>query len=987
MAKNLLIVESPAKAATIEKILGKDYVVKSSFGHVRDLAKKGVDTDNDFAPTYEVSPDKVKKVNDLKATAKKVDEVWLATDEDREGEAIAWHLCEVLDLPVDTTKRIVFREITAPAIQKAVTVPRTVDMDVVDAQQARRILDRLVGFELSELLWKKVRGKLSAGRVQSVTVKLVVEREREIMAFKPDPFFRVNAIFAVKDKDGRVAELKADLNSRFDTAEEAEKFLNNCKGADFTIDSITKKPLKRKPTAPFTTSTLQQEASRKLGFGVKRTMSNAQRLYEQGFITYMRTDSVNLSETALNGIAKEIEDRYGKNYVQTRQYKNKKSNTQEAHEAIRPTYFDKTFVTTDVDQQKLYDLIWKRAVASQMTDAELEKTLVRIAVSTVSDNYFKAEGEVLKFDGFLKVYLESKDDEDEEDSDAKGILPPLSEGQKLNADSITATERFTRGPARFTEASLVKKLEELGIGRPSTYAPTIDKIMEPSRGYVTKESREGTERKYRVLVLAGDKLAKTTQIEMTGATSNRLYSTDTGMVVTNFLEKHFGGIMDYSFTAKVEDELDEIAEGKQDWVKMLADFYKPFHLNVQDKIENADRASGERILGKDPETGRTLLVRLTRYGVVAQIGAPDELEEDEKPKYANLRPGMNLETVTLEEAIPLFQLPKMLGSYEDMDVSVAVGRFGPYVKHGDTFISLPKGEEPLEVDFERAVELIEEKKAADAPVHSYQNLPVQQGKGRFGPFLKWNDMFINIPRRYDPDNLSKDEMDELIAAKIEKEAKRYIQRWDDLNLSVQNARWGPIIKWNKKNVNIPKIDNRRITPEEAAEMTLEEVKELVEEKFPKAFKTKPKKKRATKKKNVPKNPADRKIEHILPESEFFTANITDIDSGAAYEDIVEKACKATGDILDFEEFTADDTPKDYRLKVTVGGGEESIRIPKKDSADPKTLLKGLNKILKNSAYRGRKKFVALEGKGTDLAIAFVSKKKEDELTEAGYEVS
>lgn len=846
MSKNLLIVESPAKAKTIEKILGKDFTVKSSFGHVRDLTKKGVDIENDFKPTYEVSPDKEKVVSDLIANMGKVQEVWLATDEDREGEAIAWHLCEVLGLPPETTKRIVFREITAPAIQKAVNMPRTVDMDVVDAQQARRILDRLVGFELSSLLWKKVRGKLSAGRVQSVTVKLVAEREREIEAFQATPFFKVGAIFNVKDSNGRVAELNAVLPTKYEHAEEAERFLERCKGAIYNINNINKRPLKRKPTAPFTTSTLQQEASRKLGFGVKRTMSNAQRLYEQGFITYMRTDSVNLSETAINGLAKEVEDRYGKEYVQTRQYKNKKSNAQEAHEAIRPTYFDKTFVTTDVDQQKLYDLIWKRAVASQMADAELEKTTVKIGISTVQEEEFKAEGEVLKFDGFLKVYLEGKDDE--EDEDAKGILPPLKLGQQIAVDTITATERFTRGPARFTEASLVKKLEELGIGRPSTYAPTIDKIMQESRGYVTKESREGVEREYQVLVLAGDTVVKTKSVEITGATSNRLYCTDTGKVVTDFLDEHFSSIMDYAFTATVEDKLDDVAEGKEQWTKMLGDFYKPFHLNVEDTLENAERASGERILGKDPETGRTVLVRLTRYGVVAQIGKPEEIGE-EKPKYANLRPGMSLETVTFEEVMPLFKLPKTLGSYEDIEVSVAVGRFGPYVKYGDAFISLPKGEEPLDVTFERAVELIEEKKRQDAPVHVYEGLPVQKGKGRFGPFLKWKDLFINIPKRYDADNLTTVEMDELIAKKIEKEANRYIQQWEDLKLSVENGRWGPEIKWNKKRIGIPKKeDGTRVTKEEALEMSLEEVQALVKEKFPAAFEQKKKKKKATKKK-------------------------------------------------------------------------------------------------------------------------------------------
>ncbi|MGK0364462.1 MAG: DNA topoisomerase-1 [Saprospiraceae bacterium] len=988
MSKNLLIVESPAKAKTIEKILGKDFIVKSSFGHVRDLSKKGVDVENNFKPTYEVSPDKTKVVTDLQNLAKKAETVWLATDEDREGEAIAWHLCEVLDLPPETTKRIVFREITAPAILKAVTIPRTVDMDVVDAQQARRILDRLVGFELSELLWRKVRGKLSAGRVQSVTVKLVVQREREIMGFSSSPFFRVNSIFAVKDKNGRIAELKAELPTRYDTPAEADRFLTNCKGATYTIDSIKKRPLKRKPTAPFTTSTLQQEASRKLGFGVKRTMSNAQRLYEQGFITYMRTDSVNLSETALTGIAAEIESRYGKEYVETRQYKNKKANSQEAHEAIRPTYLDKSVVTTDIDQQKLYDLIWKRAIASQMAEAELEKTTVNIGISTIKSETFKATGEVLKFDGFLKVYLEGKDDEDD-DEDAKGILPPLTEGQKLAMDSITATERFTRAPARFTEASLVKKLEELGIGRPSTYAPTIDKIMEPSRGYVTKESREGVERKYQVMVLAGDdNLVKTTSVEITGATSNRLYSTDTGMVVTKFLDAHFEGVMDYSFTAKVENELDQVAEGTQDWVKMLADFYTPFHLKVVDKLENAERASGERILGKDPETGRTLLVRLTRYGVVAQIGAPDELEEDEKPKYANLRPGMSLETVTLEEAIPLFQLPKVLGSYEDLEVSVAIGRFGPYVKHGDAFISLPKGEEPLDVSFERAVELIEAKKAEDAPVGSYDGKDIQQGAGRFGPFLKWNDFFINIPRRYDPENLSKADMDELIAAKVEKEANRYIHRWEDLKLSVENARWGPEIKWNKKRISIPKKeDGTRVTAEEAVDMTLEEIKELVEQKFPKAFEVKAKKKRAPAKKKVK---TDSKIayENILSTDEYFKGASDGISTGDAYKKVVENACKSTGDILTLKGFTAQALAGDkYKLTLNINGKDKYIVTPALSGAlDTKHLIRNMNKILGDSTYGGRKKFFTVKGLDADL-VSFITKKKETDLKASGYRVS
>ncbi|MEM6964046.1 MAG: type I DNA topoisomerase [Bacteroidota bacterium] len=826
MSKNLVIVESPAKAKTIEKILGKDFTVKSSMGHVRDLAKgdKGVDIENKFQPQYEVSPDKTKVVRDLKSSVKKVDTVWLATDEDREGEAISWHLCKVLGLDENTTKRIVFREITKPAIQNAIQNPRTVDLNLVDAQQARRILDRLVGFELSSLLWKKVKGKLSAGRVQSVAVKLIVERERAIKNFETTPFYKLAALFNVKNEHGVVVDLKADLPTRFDSETDAQGFLEKCKSAVFSITNIAVRPTKRKPTAPFTTSTLQQEASRKLGFSVKRTMTNAQRLYEQGFITYMRTDSVTLSQTALDSLANLIENNYGANYLHTRQYKNKKSNAQEAHEAIRPSYPEKRVVTNDIDQQRLYDLIWKRTVASQMSEAQLEKTTVDIGISTIADATLKATGEVLKFDGFLKVYLVSTDDDDDDNTEAKGILPPLSVGQVLDMNEMQATERFTRPPARFTEAGLVKKLEELGIGRPSTYAPTISRIMEPSRGYIVKGDSEGEPRNYNVFTLKGNTIEKAIQSEKTGSNKGRLVATDLGMLVIDFLDKHFSDIMNYSFTAGIEDQFDTIAHGGKEWTTMLSEFYEPFHDVVQDTLENAERATGERILGTDPASGRTVLVRMSRYGPVAQIGTPDELG-DEKPKYANLRGGLSLESVTYEEAIELFKLPRDLGNYEDKEVSIGAGRYGPYVKWGEAFISIPRDEDPLALPFEKAVELIEEKKKADAPVGTYKGKPYTKGKGRFGPFLKYDGLFVNIPKRFDPETLTAEEAAELIEAKLIKEANRYIHVWDDEKITVENGRWGPFIRFKKKKINLPrKEDGKRVTSEEAAEYTLEQIK-------------------------------------------------------------------------------------------------------------------------------------------------------------------
>lgn len=854
MSKNLLIVESPAKAKTIEKILGKNFTVKSSYGHVRDLDKKNdsVDVNNNFKPRYIVSPDKKKVVKELKDMVKKVDDVWLATDEDREGEAISWHLCQVLGLDEKTTKRIVFREITAPAIKKAIQQPRTVDLDVVDAQQARRILDRLVGFELSELLWKKVRGKLSAGRVQSVAVKLIVEREREIQKFKPTPYYKVSAIFDVKNSQGKKVKLKAELPGKLDEEKGASTFLEKSNGATFKIDDITVRPTKRRPTAPFTTSTLQQEASRKLGFSVKRTMVSAQKLYEAGHITYMRTDSVNLSEVAIQEIAKEITSKFGQQYVQTRRFKNKKADAQEAHEAIRPTRIQNSFVPGDRDQQRLYDLIWKRTIASQMADAELEKTTVKIGISTLKEQ-LHAKGEVIKFDGFLKVYIESNDDEDDDENEASGILPPLKEGQELDLNQMSAIERFTRPSARFTEAGLVKQLEELGIGRPSTYAPTISKIMEEGRGYIVKDSREGVERAYTVFLLKNSKVTKKEETEITGTTQNRLFPTDMGMIVSDFLSAYFDRIMDYGFTASIEERFDKIAIGKENWTKMLEEFYEPFHADVVQTLEEAERATGERILGADPETGRTLLVRMSKNGPVAQIGKPEELAEGEKPKYANLRRGQNIETIAFEEAIDLFQLPRTVGTYEDVEVSIGIGRYGPYVKHGDTFISIPKGEDPLEISLDRSLELIQEKRKADAPVTTYKGLPVTKGKGRFGPFLKWNDMFINIPKKYNPNTITEPEMFDLIAKKEEKEANRIIKKWEEEKISIENGRWGPVIRFKKyRPFDIKNVEGKRPSKEEAAEMSLENAKAAITVKYPDAFTTKKTKKKTVKKKTTKK---------------------------------------------------------------------------------------------------------------------------------------
>ncbi len=839
MPKNLLIVESPAKAKTIEKILGKDFQVKSSYGHIRDLPKNelGVDVAHGFRPRYEVSPEKKKVVQELRKAVKDADEVWLATDEDREGEAISWHLCQVLGLDEQTTKRIVFHEITAPAIRQAIQQPRTLDLNLVNAQQARRVLDRLVGYELSELLWKKIKGKLSAGRVQSVAVRLVVEREREIQAFQPEPFYRISAVFLVEGARGKQVELKAVLKDPFKEEADAAAFLAKAKEARFAIAHIEVKPGKRTPAPPFTTSTLQQEASRKLGFAVSKTMRIAQRLYEAGHITYMRTDSVNLSEVALNAIAAEVAQRFGKKYVKTRRYKTKKATAQEAHEAIRPTYIDREVVSQDRDEQRLYELIWKRTIASQMADALLEKTVVHIGISTLPERELVAEGEVVVFPGFLEVYMESKDED--EDEETKGMLPPLKVGQQLELKYMEARERFTKPPARYTEASLVRKLEELGIGRPSTYAPTIAKIMEEGRGYVIKKSTEGKTRHFTVLRLQQGEITKETASERVGAVKGRLFPTDMGIVVTDFLTEHFRKIMDYKFTARIEEEFDEIAAGILEWTRMLESFYGPFHQQVQHTLAHAERESGERILGKDPHSGRTVLVRLTRFGTpVIQIGKPDELAEGEKPRYANLPPGRSMTDIELEEALKLFELPRTLGTFEGKEVVVGAGRYGPYIKFDNRYLNLPKTEDPLSLTLDRAVELIREKQKEDAPIGTYQGMPITKGRGRFGPFVKWNDMYVNVPRKYDFDQLSEAEAIALIKAKLEKEANRYIQRWDELGIAIENGRWGPFIRFRKKAIKLPKVDGQRMTAEQAATLTLEEVKAIIEAEIPDAFKKK-----------------------------------------------------------------------------------------------------------------------------------------------------
>jgi len=835
MAKNLVIVESPAKAKTIEKFLGKEFKVESSFGHIADLPTKelGVDVDGDFSPKYTVNKDKKSVVKKLKDLANKAETVWLASDEDREGEAIAWHLAEELKLDKDKTKRIVFSEITKKAILRAIENPRDIDYNLVNAQQARRVLDRLVGYEISPVLWRKVKGGLSAGRVQSVSVRLIVEREREIQAFNTEDYFRVDAEFA--NADGKT--LKAKLPKNLDTKKEAEDFLQANSDATFTVEALTTKPAKKNPAPPFTTSTLQQEAARKLYFSVSKTMNMAQRLYEAGLITYMRTDSVNLSQDAKQGAANEIVSAYGDKYHKERNYKGKSKGAQEAHEAIRPTDFSRHTVNMERDQARLYELIWKRAIASQMSEAKLERTNVQIASSNHPSN-FTANGEVIKFDGFLKVYLEGTDDEDQEES---GILPPLKEGETLNNLWITATERFTRAPYRYTEASLVKKLEELGIGRPSTYAPTITTIQ--NRKYIEKGNVEGTEREYDLLTLKKGQIKAKKLTEKVGSDKGKLVPTDVGMVVNDFLVNHFENILDYNFTAKVEENFDEIAEGNEEWTKMMKDFYKDFHPHVKDVAENAEREVGERVLGTDPKTGKPVSVRLGKYGAMVQIGS---VEDEEKPQFAGLLPDQQLESITFEEAMDLFKLPKDLGEFEGEPVQVNNGRFGPYVKFGKTYVSLPKGRDPLEVEYDEAVKYIKEKQKADAPIYHYEDKPVQKGVGRFGPYIKWNSMFINVNKKYDFDNLSDEDIVQLIEDKKQKEKDKVIHDFKEDGIRVEKARWGRsnIIK-GKVKIELPKTVD-------AQKLTLEEVKDILEKQGPKS------KKKATKKKTTRKKSTAKK---------------------------------------------------------------------------------------------------------------------------------
>ena len=829
MAKNLVIVESPAKAKTIEKFLGKDFKVESSFGHIADLPSKelGVDVDNGFKPKYIVDKEKKALVKKLKDLAKKAETIWLASDEDREGEAISWHLSETLGLDKEKTKRIVFNSITKSAIQKAIENPREINYNLVNAQQARRVLDRLVGYQLSPILWKKIKPGLSAGRVQSVAVRLIVEREREIEAFTSKASFRVSAEF--KTENGGV--FTAKLGKTFSNREEAEAFLTKNIGAKFSIGDLDKKPAKKSPSAPFTTSTLQQEASRKLYFSVARTMQVAQRLYEAGLITYMRTDSVNLSSEAIKAAKDAIFDNYGKDYSTVRNFKGKSKGAQEAHEAIRPTDMTRQSPSLERDQSKLYDLIWKRTIASQMSDAQLERTNVKIKASTHAEE-FTANGEVIKFDGFLKVYMEGIDDEDVSE-EQEGMLPPMKVGDVLHNNFISATERFSRPPYRFTEASLVKKLEELGIGRPSTYAPTISTIQ--NRGYVEKGSVDGTERKYTQLILQSGVVKGKELTETFGSDKGKMVPTDIGMIVTDFLVTHFSNILDYNFTAKVEEEFDEIAEGDEDWQKVMKDFYKDFHPTVLDVEENADRASGERVLGKDPKTGKQVAVRLGRFGPMVQIGTVDD---EEKPQFASLSPDQSLNTITFDEAMDLFKLPRKLGIFEGEEIEANVGRFGPYVKFGKKFVSLSKGESAMDVTLDRAIELIKEKQKADAPIATYENKDVIKGVGRFGPFIKWNGIFINVNKKYDFDNLTQTDIEELIEAKKQKEIEKLVQEWPEEGIRIEKARWGrhTIIKGRIKVELAKTVD--------ATKISFEEAKALIEKKSPKKkAKAKPKAKK------------------------------------------------------------------------------------------------------------------------------------------------
>ncbi|KQR94984.1 DNA topoisomerase I [Chryseobacterium sp. Leaf180] len=846
MSKNLVIVESPAKAKTIQKYLGSDFEVKSSFGHIRDLPKKGMGIDlATFSPDYEVSADKKKLVTELKASVKKADVVWLASDEDREGEAIAWHLAEELKLKPENRKRIVFHEITKNAILKAIENPRDIDQNLVNAQQARRVLDRIVGFEMSPVLWKKVKPGLSAGRVQSVAVRLVVEREKEIREFKPKASFKLEGIFLNKSKQEIAAKLKKD----FAKEDEAESFLNLAKTVDFKVLNVETKPGTRSASAPFTTSTLQQEASSRLGYNVTNTMRLAQRLYEEGHITYMRTDSVNLSQEAIEGAKNQIVSEYGAEYSAPRKYTTKSASAQEAHEAIRPTDFSLKSVS-DAQLNKLYQLIYRRTLASQMANAKIEKTVIEIG-NTKLPQHFEAQGEVIIFDGFLRAYGIVKTDEEDDETNEK-LLPKVSVGEDLDYKKIIATEKFTRPSARYTEAGLVKKLEELGIGRPSTYAPTIQTIQ--NREYVDKREIEPQTREVVKISLEKDQLKKEILEDKFGGDKNKFVPTDIGEVVNDFLTDNFSEILDFGFTARVEESFDEIANGGQKWKTMMTDFYSKFHPRIEDVEENADRANGERLLGVDPKTGKNVYARIGRFGPMIQIG---EQDDEEKPVFASLMSHQNIATIPFEEALELFKLPFELNEVDGLGVSVGVGRFGPYVKWGESYVSIPKGENPLAVDQKRAEEIIAEKKLADAPIASYKGEPITKGSGRFGPFIKYKSIFINVPKRYDFENLSQNDINELVEAKLEKEANRYIQQWEDEKISIENARWGPILKHGKNIYKIPrKKDETKYEADDLKDVSLDEVKKWITAQDPKAFAEK--KKPAAKKTAAAKKPAAKK---------------------------------------------------------------------------------------------------------------------------------
>ena len=807
MAKNLVIVESPAKAKTIEKFLGNDFKVASSFGHISDLPSKdlGVDVEGDFKPKYEVSKDKKTVVKNLKDLANKSETIWLASDEDREGEAIAWHLFRLLNLKESNTKRIVFNEITKSAIQKAIDNPRSIDYNLVDAQQARRVLDRIVGYELSPVLWRKIKSGLSAGRVQSVSVRLIVEKEREIKGFNSESSYRIDAEFITKNGKN----LKAKLEKTFDNKDNAQSFLKKNIGSSFSVESLEKKPLKKSPSAPFTTSTLQQEASRKLYFSVSKTMTVAQRLYESGLITYMRTDSVNLSNLAKDSAKDHIVKNYGNQYSSSKSYKTKSKGAQDAHEAIRPTDFSMIGDNiADNDQKRLYQLIWKKTIASQMTDASLEKTNVKIKSSN-HEILFTSTGQVVKFDGFLKVYSEAKGDGVEEDN---SILPKIDLNEDLKFTYIRANQRFSRPPFRYTEASLVKKLEDLGIGRPSTYAPTISTIQ--NRGYVEKGTVEGENRDYIQLILENNEISENTLQEKVGSDKGKLVPTDIGMIVTDFLINHFENIMDYNFTASVEEDFDNIADGKQEWTSMMKEFYKKFHPVVEDVSKNAERESGKRILGAHPENKKEVSVRLGKFGPMIQVGT---VEDEEKPVFASLPPEMQIESVTLEEALDLFSLPRELGEYNNETLLANNGRYGPYVKYGKKFVSIPKGKSPLSISIEEAVELIKIKEKSEAPIYSYEGLDVQKGKGKFGPFIKWNNMFINVGKKYDWDNLSENDIIELIEDKKKKEKEKLIHNWAEENIRVEKGKWGKIyiIKGKIRKELSKTIDPKELTLDDA----------------------------------------------------------------------------------------------------------------------------------------------------------------------------